>query len=66
MDDHNLRLGFAFGIQFGYSENLIKPTYLVQTANKGVSQEMILSIVRAWLKTEEQKFHQEFSENHIV
>lgn len=66
MNGQNDVWGFAIGIQIRDTSNPARPNYLVHSSNRGIPHEMILSIVRAWLKTEEGKFYQKFSKEHLV
>ena len=53
-------IGFAFGIRPQHDPDGVVIGYRVQSHSNGLSDEVILTIVRNWLRSREDSYHQSF------
>lgn len=60
-EEHKDHLGFAFGIKARIDDNNQIVGYSVQSEGKGIPDEIVITIVRNWLRQVEEKYYKKFT-----
>ena len=57
-------VGFALGIRTELDENNKGVSYKVQSENRGIPDEVVITIVRNWLRAMEDNYYERFKPPH--